>query len=303
VKADGTFTATATSDVGAGGSSLRRGAPIATIDARSTAKLDATSLALSSINVEAYGTRNALATSAALAEGLVGVAKARAEATIADRSTTEAIIGSSADITLAAAKITDGTAAIVVKAEADNDAQAFVASHSLGGFTVSVTSPSGEIDATTSAQLLGNVGSTTTATPRRPGTLGVAALPDLRDGTAYDTVTAKVTASSQDHRTAAHSERRGDPDGRGEVRSGHISASGDVSLAESHRRGRETHTSSGGAIDLQHLPVAADGPVDRLGCGRLVQAGALSPRRTRRPADDRVLGRHDLVVYYGLATR
>ena len=276
VKANGTFNATAVSDVGAGGIiAIAAALPSAVVEAGVKALLDGDVTGATAINVEAYGSRLAKSTSEAVSVGLGAVRAGRAESTIGALSRTDAIVGSNSDVNTP-------TAAIVVKSNSTNDAQAYISSHTLGAVSVTITSPTAEIDAPTTAQLNGNVGTTTTGIGADgvSGTLGVPGAGSI-----------SVTAAAVDHAAAkvitltvglisvnpSSSTAVVAPTVSAKAGSGHVAASGNVEyIAESHTDAdANTDSSGGGAISVQDLisRVDDDPTVTVTVAGGLIQAG------------------------------
>ncbi len=189
VKADGTYDSLAVSDVGAGEVlAIGIALPSATNEAGVRAKLDGDVTSATGINVEAYGTRATTSTSEAVSVGLGAVRAGKAEAKITDKANTDAIIGSNSDINVPSAPV-------VVKSVATNDAKAYISSHTLGAVAVTITSPTAEVKATTSAQLNGDVGTTTTGVgiDGVSGTIGIAGASSVSvTAAAVDRASAKV---------------------------------------------------------------------------------------------------------------
>ena len=278
VKADGTYDSLAVSDVGAGGIlAIGVALPSARNDAGVRALLDGDVTSATGINVEAYATRGTTATSEAVSVGLGAVRAGQAEAIISNKANTDAIIGSNSDINVP-------TAPVVVKSVATNDAKAYISSHTLGAVAVTITSPTAEVKATTSAQLNGDVGTTTTGVgiDGVSGTIGVAGASSVSvTAAAIDRASAKVITLtvglvSVDPSTAKATVQSTVNAAAG---GGHVTATGSVEfIAESHTDAdANTDSSGGGAISVQDLDSIVDvkPTVTVTVSGGLIQAGTV----------------------------
>jgi len=207
--------------------------------------------------------------------GIIEVSGTSADSEISDGADTDAIVGSSA-------QISSPSAAIVVSATSNNFAKATAKSTGGGAIDVRLIETEATSDADTSAKLLGDVGSTTTGfgPDGVSGTVGVA-------GAASVNVTA--LASDRTHATLestgggliaiqpSKAYAKTNPTVAAAFGSGHITATGDVTLvAESHSDAdANTDSSGGGAIQVASLSATVENfpTVTTTIAGGLVQAG------------------------------
>lgn len=154
VDANGTMQADAISHAGTGGFvAIGVSIPIATVGGTTRAEFSGDVTKGDALTVQAVGDYDAKAFTVPVAVGLIALAGAFAEATVANTATVEAHIGPAVGIQGGADRpnIDVGTGAVLVKASANMYARAEADSVSGGGFSLSVMLPQAETNGVTRA--------------------------------------------------------------------------------------------------------------------------------------------------------
>ena len=280
--ARGTFSSTATSELASGGLiAVGLSKPTALIGAGNKALLNASVTSASLLTVKSHGERTAKATVQAAAVGLGAINLSESNATISSDANTDSIIGSGSTVTI-------GNSNVMVVAEAVNIAQAFTKSSSFGLVTVSIVEPNSLVEAITRAQLNGHVGTTTPCIGPDgiAGTCGVAGAGTITvTASAADRAVTKIESTNFglitiESAPPSLSEAKVNSDVLAQFGSGHVTASGAITLiAESHTDAdMNTDSTAGGAITVQNLrSQVTDTPTVgvKVLAGGLVQSGGL----------------------------